>query len=103
MAQPVYSVRLAVFHAGAGATIVVPAGFRVVIRDVSAFNGSVVAEASAQLVHDASSVTIYKRTLSEQQWLNDELRVVIDEGESVTCSGDSTVDMYVSGYQLSLP
>lgn len=99
----VYSVRLAAQHAGAAGSIVVPTGFRAVIRNVSSFNADAIDTNDAQLVHVPSSCTIYQRTLGLQQWADDDLRLVIEEGETVSVLPGFEVDMYVSGYLLTLP
>lgn len=103
MPRPLYSVRFAAQHAGASGTITVPAGFRAVLRDVSAFNADAVDTNDLQLVDGESGCTIYQRTLGLQEWINDELRIVINEGQTVSVLPGFEVDVVVSGYLLAVP
>lgn len=83
--------------------MVVPAGFRAVIRDVEVFNADPLSTNDAQIVHVDSNCTVYQRTIGLQQWLHDELRIAADAGETFSFLPGFDVDMYVTGYLLSLP
>jgi hypothetical protein len=99
----VYSVRLAAQHSGTHGSFTVPVGYRCVIRDVCCFNADPLSTNDAQLVHVESDCTVFQRTLGPQEWTNDEMRLVVEEGETVNVLPGFDVDMYVSGYYLSLP
>ena len=103
MALPLYSQRFAASHAGAGGTIVVPAGLRYVIRFVTLFNADALAPAYGQLIHVDSSCTIVQRHLGPQAAELDSMRFVMDAGETLQIVNDPSVDVTVSGYALTAP
>jgi len=103
VSRPLYSARFLAVHAGAGATFVCPAGFRAVVRGITAFNASAIAHANAQLLHVDSDATLYQVDLGLQSFDWTDFRFVFNEGESIQAIPDSTVDMTVSGFLLTAP
>ena len=102
MAQ-VYSELLATAHAGATVDLVAPADSKYVLRWATAFNANAIADQSAQLVHLASSCTIWQVTMGPQADALQEMRFVMNPGDTVRLIGGADVDITLSGYRLSLP
>lgn len=109
MAFPVYSARFFASHAGAPVTYVCPAGYRAVMRWVSIFNANLANSGTGHIIHDQSSCTIIQWVVAPPAAVEGaevvilDTHFVFDEGESISTANDSSVDMTVSGYLLTLP
>jgi len=107
--RDVYSEQLLAVHSGAAGTIAVPAGMRYVIRDICAFNPNAIVPEAAALVHHPSGCTVFQASNlfsadpSNGGYVHLECRIVVDAGESLTTNNGADVDMFVSGYALTLP
>ena len=105
----VYSHSFIKSHAGLEVLYTCPAGFRAVVRNVTIFNSSLASSGTGHLIHWPSSCTILQwvvappAALEGAESVNQLLHFVFDAGEWITCANDSSVDMTVSGYLLSLP
>ena len=107
--RTVYSALLLAVHAGAAGTITVEPGTVVIISDIAAFNPNAVIPETAALVHHPSSATIFQASNlfsgdpSSGGYVHERCHKVLGPGDSCTTNNGSDVDMFVSGYILSLP
>lgn len=107
MAAAVYSTRFDAKQTFSGtSTLVVPDGFRAILRDLDVFFGEQALPAELRLNGDLGQglyvVTNTIGTPSCAQWRG---RQVVNPGESfsVTVSGGGNADYALSGYLLTLP
>jgi len=103
MAVPLYSTRVLEAHSGGGAVYTVPAGYRLVLRFLTAFNGSAFASEAAQLVLSTFSVTLWQVEVPASESAFLDCRIVINEGEELAANLGPDIDFTASGYLLSLP
>lgn len=99
----VYSKLLITAHNGAGPIYTVPAGYTTVVRCITAFNGNAGFSQPVQIIHVASSCTIYQRTLGAQETQIQELRFVANETDELQLETGPDCDLTLSGYELLLP
>jgi hypothetical protein len=99
----VFSARFFAFHAGAGATYTVPAGYRLVLKSVTGFNANALVPQAIQVTHQPSNATLIQRSLGPQSDVQVALSFVADAGEQLVGVGGADVDGTASGYLLTLP
>jgi hypothetical protein len=105
----IYSRRLLTSHSGGAASYTTPDGKTTVIRCITAFNPNAVLPETAAVVLTETAVTIWQvgnlggASLDVGNSVAVELRVVLDEGESIHLVSGGDVDMTVCGYELTNP
>jgi hypothetical protein len=99
----IYSQRLVWVHGGGSAHYIVPAGYRTVVRWISAFNAEALTSATFNVSIAGLDVTICQLSLGEQSSAQVELRTVLHESDELDVSADLGVDVTVSGYELVAP
>lgn len=105
----VYSKRLLVSHAGATVEVGPDESHLWVVRWLTAFNASVVANGAYNLVLYPADATVAWGLIAQQAIdieatsKSVELRVVVYPGETVKWFADGGIDGSVSGFELLLP
>lgn len=107
--HPVYSTQFIVSHAGQGVIYQVPAGYKALVKSVTAFCSAPLPE-EYNLVHQESNVTIcwgqiVKLQTPDVDYFSHirEFRFIAGPGEHLYWFASGDIDGTVSGYLLTLP
>ena len=106
--RAVYSKTFIKLHTGTPVQFQCPEGFVCVVRCVTAFTSDPVFPAEYNLVDDETDATIVWGMLFRAPSVGEktshaiDLRFVFEYPRHIRAFGDSTVDMTVSGYQLTV-
>jgi len=103
MAVPLYSTRFLNSHDGLGLDYEVPAGYRAVLRFLTAFNASGIAPESAQLILVDFSLTLWQDLVPPSESAFLPCRIVIYAGETIHLNLDPDIDFTANGYLLTAP
>lgn len=106
MAQPVFSTALLTGDGVSGATAAVPAGFVWVVREISLYFGGVLGS-DCEVLELASGVVLLDKGAPSGSPLSyhEDRHIVIAAGggRGLQFASADTWDVWISGYQLTLP
>lgn len=104
----VYSTSFIRSHGGAGGSYTVPDGYLAVIRCVTGFSAADFSPEIGQVVLGHSSCTVWYNEFNPVSsgpyafYRTDDLRVVVEAGDTINVTNGTDVDVTVSGYLLTV-
>jgi hypothetical protein len=106
VAQPLYTSKILERHGLTGdVDYTVPDGYRLVIRDIAWWVAAPVASGTTQYAFGPAGGTFVWFVVDADTTVmhHEEARYVFNSGDTVTFHSDSSSDLLVSGYLLTIP